>query len=180
MYETEIKQLISMPELIARYGIREQNGFVCCPAHDDSSPSCKIYPGSRGWYCFACGTGGDVTDFAERYFSLSHAEAIMKLNTDFALGLPLDGYDRKEAERKAEQKKREREKQKAEEKRLWDQYWDLFDELLGIEMILKAFRPVCMDIPPHPLFMTALIKKDQIEKELEFAEFDLRRQKGQL
>lgn len=181
MYESEIKNLISMPELCDRYGIDvDRNGFILCPFHADGSPSCKIYPGNRGFHCFSCGAGGDVTDFTEQYFSLSHTDAIRKLNADFALGLPIDGYDRKAAEQRMKARKAETERKKAEEKRLRDQYWDLYDEMLGIETILKAFRPICMDIPPHPLFTTALIKKDQIEKELEFAELDLRRQKGQL
>lgn len=47
-------------------------------------------------------------------------------------------------------------------------------------MVLKAFRPVGMDIPPPPVFTAALLKREQIEKELEFAEIDLRRQKGRL
>ena len=177
MYEAEIKQLISMPELITRYGIREQNGFVCCPVHDDNKPSCKIYPGSRGWYCFSCGTGGDVLDFAQNYFGLPKSDAVRKLNADFSLNLPLDGYDRKEAERQAQKRNWERQQKRrkiAEAERV---YWDLFDALEGIEIVLKAFRPVNIHTAPHPLFIEALKRKEHYEKELEFSEGDLRRLK---
>lgn len=181
MYEGEIKNLISMPELCNRYGVEvDRNGFILCPFHADDSPSCKIYPGNRGFHCFSCGANGDVTDFTEQYFSLSHTDAIRKLNADFALNLPLDGYDKEAAERQLAARRREQEQQRAEEKRLRDRYWDLYDTLLGIEMVLKAFRPVGMDIPPPPVFTAALLKREQIEKELEFAEIDLRRQKGRL
>lgn len=181
MYEGEIKNLISMPELCSRYGIDvDRNGFILCPFHADGSPSCKIYPGNRGFHCFSCGAGGDVTDFTEQYFSLSHIDAIKKLNADFALNLPFDGYDRKAAERQIKERKREQQRQEAEEQRLRDRYWELFDELLAIDKVLTAFRPIGMDIAPPRIFTEALIRKDRYEKELEFAAQDLRRQKGSL
>jgi hypothetical protein len=38
---------------------------VACPFHDDSTPSLHAYrSGPRGWYCFGCGRGGSVYDFA--------------------------------------------------------------------------------------------------------------------
>ncbi len=38
---------------------------VCCPFHDDRTPSLHVYRDpARGWYCFGCGRGGSVYDFA--------------------------------------------------------------------------------------------------------------------
>lgn len=34
-----------------------------CPFHDDHTPSLTVYPATRSFYCFGCGTGGDVIDF---------------------------------------------------------------------------------------------------------------------
>jgi hypothetical protein len=38
---------------------------VCCPFHDDRTPSLHVYRDPvRGWYCFGCGRGGSIYDFA--------------------------------------------------------------------------------------------------------------------
>jgi hypothetical protein len=36
-------------------------GKVCCPFHDDGTPSVQLY--DHGWYCFACRVGGSIYDF---------------------------------------------------------------------------------------------------------------------
>lgn len=42
-----------------------RSGKVCCPFHEDRTPSLHVYddPG-RGWYCFGCGRGGSIYDLA--------------------------------------------------------------------------------------------------------------------
>jgi hypothetical protein len=42
-----------------------RSGKVRCPFHDDHTPSLHVYadPG-HGWYCFGCGQGGSIYDFA--------------------------------------------------------------------------------------------------------------------
>ena len=37
------------------------DGKICCPFHDDSTPSCHIYPDH--FYCFGCGAHGDAIDW---------------------------------------------------------------------------------------------------------------------
>lgn len=174
MYEGEIRDLISMQDFCDRYGIAVEKGFVLCPFHNDGRPSCKIYPGRRGFHCFSCGASGDVLDFCQGYFNLDKNQALRKLNADFALNLPLDGYDREQAERQLQQRRREQQRQKEKEAATRKAYWDLFDTLGGIEMVLTAFRPVCAEQPPSPLFLRALQERDHIEAELAFAENDMR------
>src|SRR4029077_19401183 len=38
---------------------------VACPFHPDGSPSLHAYrDAARGWYCYGCGRGGSIYDFA--------------------------------------------------------------------------------------------------------------------
>jgi CHC2 zinc finger/RepB DNA-primase from phage plasmid len=38
---------------------------VSCPFHEDATPSLHVYDDPRrGWYCFGCGRGGSIYDFA--------------------------------------------------------------------------------------------------------------------
>lgn len=44
---------------------------ICCPLHDDRSPSFKVVGGNAtGWTCFGCGAKGGVSDLV---IALGHA-----------------------------------------------------------------------------------------------------------
>ena len=67
-----------------RYGLPIQQGsMVCCPFHDDRTPSMKL--NEEYFYCFGCGATGDVIDLAARLFSLSSYDAAKKLAADFGI-----------------------------------------------------------------------------------------------
>jgi len=57
-------------DLSALYG----NGKVRCHWHDDSSPSCQVYPDHV--YCFACGKAADAIEFVMAQEQLGWAEAV--------------------------------------------------------------------------------------------------------
>lgn len=62
MTSDEIKQSVSMRELVERYGIHiDRKGFCCCPFHKEKTASMKIYKSS--YNCFGCGANGDVFSF---------------------------------------------------------------------------------------------------------------------
>ena len=53
------------------------HGTICCPLHEERTPSFKVYAGHvRGWYCFGCGAGGDIYNLGAELWGLS-------LRTDF-------------------------------------------------------------------------------------------------
>ena len=89
-YANEIKNMVSMPEMMEAYGVRlNKAGFCKCPFHSERSASFKAYPGTRGFYCFGCHESGSVIDFVMKFFGLSFGDAIKKINEDFSLRLPI-------------------------------------------------------------------------------------------
>lgn len=62
MTTEEIKQSVSMQEVVERYGVRiDRKGFCCCPFHREKTPSMKIYKDSA--HCFGCGRNDDIFSF---------------------------------------------------------------------------------------------------------------------
>lgn len=84
----EIVRRVPAAEAARLYGVAvNSRGLALCPFHAEDTPSCRFYPGDRGFYCFGCGAGGDVLTFAEKLLGLSPIEAARRLNADFHLGL---------------------------------------------------------------------------------------------
>lgn len=89
----KIKSSVSMRDALARYGIDIARGDVAvCPFHREKTPSMKVY--SDGFYCFGCGTGGDVIKFVAKFFGISNKEAAEKLDVDFGIGATSSVRDR--------------------------------------------------------------------------------------
>ena len=85
VFET-IKAAVTPMQAAEHYGLRVlPNGMTCCPFHEDRHPSLKL--NEDFFYCFGCGTSGDVIDFTARLFGLSPYAAAKKLETDFAIGV---------------------------------------------------------------------------------------------
>lgn len=60
----EIKDSVSMKDVLGRYGIKVgRNGMCCCPIHQEKHPSMKVY--ADGYKCFACNSSGDVFKFIQ-------------------------------------------------------------------------------------------------------------------
>ena len=81
---TQIKMAVSVKEAAEYYGLEVNRGnMVCCPFHNDRTPSMKL--NEDYFYCFGCGTHGDVIDLVARLFDLSKYEAAQKLAYDFGI-----------------------------------------------------------------------------------------------
>lgn len=94
----EIKSLITMEDVACRYGFEVKHGFISCPFHpNDDTPSLKLYPEDRGFHCFGCNEHGSVIDFTMKLFSISFGQALIRLSSDFCLGLPTDRPNKIEA-----------------------------------------------------------------------------------
>lgn len=120
-YAESIKHMISMVEVAERYGfsVNRHTRKILCPFHEDDHPSMHVYSGDRGYYCYACGAGGDVIDFVQRLFGLDFNSACEKLDEDFHLGLDVSNVRDEEARKKAEREYQRMldEKKRREQKR---------------------------------------------------------------
>ena len=58
----------------------QENGDlkICCPFHDDSTPSCSVSPKKRCFYCFGCKEKGTLTQLAMKLQGISKGEAIQQ------------------------------------------------------------------------------------------------------
>jgi DNA primase len=80
----EIKSRLGIEQLLRHYGIViSRNGHICCPFHDDSKASMRVYLDTNTVYCFAgsCPTTGhsiDVIDFIQKKENCSKHEALKK------------------------------------------------------------------------------------------------------
>ena len=96
-YAVQIKELVGLKDVMMFYGVEfNRAGFAVCPFHAEKTASLSI-KNNRFYKCFGCGASGDVVGFVSSFFSISKLEAIIKINSDFNLGLPIgDGYTAKE------------------------------------------------------------------------------------
>lgn len=82
-FET-IKATVTPRQAAERYGLKvNRNGMTRCPFHEDRHPSLKL--NEDYFFCFGCGSAGDVIDFTARLLGLSCYEAAQKLASDFGI-----------------------------------------------------------------------------------------------
>lgn len=78
----EIRARVDLVELIGEHvNLRRQgNRFVGrCPFHTEKTPSFHVTPENGLFYCFGCGTGGDVFSFIMKQEHLEFPQAVEKL-----------------------------------------------------------------------------------------------------
>ena len=159
-----VKNNLSMRDVAERYGLKSNRaGFISCPFHGDKTPSLKIYKDvGKGWHCFGCGKGGSVVDFVMEMFGLKFQQAIMRIDVDFALNLPL--------ERKMTARDRFRLRQQERELQVKKEYDSLIQECFckhedriwkewyRLALNKRNYRPRSQTEEWHPLYIEALKK----------------------
>ena len=104
---TKVKASVSLIDAVQRYGVnlrRQGKSYVAlCPFHAEKTPSFTVSPEKGFFYCFGCGTGGDVITFTAKLFRLRPIDAAKKLAADFGIPLP----DSKKPSKKTVQQLRE-------------------------------------------------------------------------
>ena len=127
----EIKNLITMKDIMSKYGIKHKGNMYNCPFHKDQNASAKFYRNS--FYCFSCNKTGDLIQFVQLLYNLTFQEAMQKINVDFGLGL--DNNTKIDRNKILEIERRRREEELAKKRknenyiRLADQYRELRYEI---------------------------------------------------
>lgn len=67
------------------------NMRCCCPFHSEKTPSFFVYGSTQSFYCFGCGTGGDVITFIEKIENLPYVDAVALLAKKTGMKLPSSG-----------------------------------------------------------------------------------------
>jgi DNA primase len=78
----DIKNKLSLTDVLKHYHFEpDRNQRLCCPWHEDKTPSLQIYPKTNTWTCFSsnCNAGnGDAIDFIMKIEKISKHEALIK------------------------------------------------------------------------------------------------------
>jgi hypothetical protein len=165
----EIKQRITMPEIMEKYGIPvNRNGYAVCPFHSERTGSLRVYNGDRGWHCFGCGAGGSVIDFVMQFFKVDFDSAAFKIIYDFRLNIPFgrkQGIRERALMSEIDANKRELDgRQNALEAQSEADYWSALDALMACDRNARDYAPKDQEAPWDERFVSAL----QIRSDLVF------------
>jgi DNA primase len=78
----DIKAQLSITQVLQHYGLRtDKNNKLCCPFHEDKSPSLQIYPQTNTYCCFSANckaATGDAIQFIQLKENCTKHEALTK------------------------------------------------------------------------------------------------------
>ena len=174
-YANEIKSILTMPQVLDYYGIeRNRANRIRCVLHNGQNFNCGIK--DHYIHCFVCGQSADVIKFVQVYFDLDFQSAIIKLNDDFRLGLPIgkkiDRRTQLEMNKAAFERKRKIEAEKKRREQIENACWAAFDEWKRLDDNKRNYSPKSPTEPLHPLFVEALKNIAGAEYKLSCAEIE--------
>lgn len=154
-----IKQSLTMQEIACFYGFKpNRQNYIRCPFHSEKTASLRLY--DKSFYCFGCGTGGDLIKFVQLLFNINFAQALLRLNSDFRLGLsdkkPVYSRPIKREPTPAELYEIE-----------YNEKWAEYHELLWAREKLK---PKSDDEALNPLFVKSLQKLEHLQAWLDMCD----------
>ncbi len=92
---TLVKQAVDIVEVIGRavHLRRSGNRHVgLCPFHQETTPSFQVDADNQLYYCFGCGTGGDVLSFVMKHQNLTFTDAVKYLSDRYNIQLPQNDH----------------------------------------------------------------------------------------
>ena len=155
-FAEEIKERLPLADVVETYtGQKVNRNKITCPFHSEKTASFTLFKNNT-YYCFGCGVSGDVITFTKQIHNIGFSQAILRLNTDFGLCLPLTGkYDRSELKQRQKIKEKQTAEKLAREK-AEQEYWLWLERLIYLEELLKKHKPKSPDEEPNIMFFVAL------------------------
>lgn len=96
----EIINSLDIVDYISRYSNLRKLGNSYrgqCPLHNgDNNASLAVFPDTNSFYCFSCGKGGSIVDFASEQNQITYTEAIELLANEANIDISLDKQYQKE------------------------------------------------------------------------------------
>ncbi len=89
-YRNDIEEVISQYVVLKRAG-SNLNGL--CPFHSEKTPSFTVFKATNSYYCFGCGSGGDVITFIMKVENLDYVGALEFLAKRVGITIPESGKD---------------------------------------------------------------------------------------
>ena len=84
-FRNDIEDVIGSYVTLKRAGSNLQG---LCPFHSEKSPSFTVFSGTKSFYCFGCGAGGDVITFIMRAENVDYPSAVAILARRAGLEVP--------------------------------------------------------------------------------------------
>lgn len=87
----EVKQKSNIVDVVSKYMKLQRKGanyFGCCPFHEEKTASFSVSPGKQSFYCFGCGSGGDVFTFLMKHENFKFQEAVQRVAAYYGVVLP--------------------------------------------------------------------------------------------
>lgn len=97
MTADEIRQSVSMQDVLMRYGLKtNRNGFMCCCFHNEKTPSMQVKKNS--YKCHGCGERGGIFDFVMKMENCTFPEAFLSLGGEYEQKQDTFAYQQKRKE----------------------------------------------------------------------------------
>lgn len=93
----QIRDTIDIVDVVSRYVTLSkigQNYRGLCPFHNEKSPSFTVNTTRQMFYCFGCGTGGDVFSFLMSRERFGFVEAVTELAQQASIEIPQSSFPR--------------------------------------------------------------------------------------
>lgn len=153
----------------------DRNGEALCPFHGDTNKSLHIYADpARGWACFGCHKGGSVLDFAMQWYGITFRQAVVRLDADFGLGLPLGRKPTPQEQRMARLEREKRRQAQAARRAALEAaeaaFREAHDRYCSLLSLIDGTRPRRLENEISGLYAAALKLLPVIRDEFERAQ----------
>lgn len=144
-----LKQMYSVSEIFAKYGVQVNKNKVVCPFHKEKTASLVI--GTDWFHCYGCGKHGDIFSIVQYFENCNFPKAVELLSGNV------------EVSYKAKRKAIEAQRQVADKVKYEDERFELLHQWAKLDKNKIDYAPKTHTDELHPLFVEALHKMPYLE-----------------